>query len=103
MNKKKYKKLHELFFNIFLRSFVEFVDLKSRDDFEKMTDHDLYKERIIPSEIIFQFFLIEVPIKRKDFDWNRHEKIMKQNLACLIVCFSDMYSFFHKDDYDQLI
>lgn len=98
-NRKKYKKIYELFFDLMFRNFAEFVDLKNRDDFEKITDHDLYEQGIIPPEIFRQYFLIESPIKMKDFDWKRGEEIMAQNLACLIVCFGDIYEFFHEEDF----
>lgn len=98
-SKKEYKKLYELFFNIMLRNFAEFADLEARDDFKKITDLDLYEKRIIPSEIFFQYFLMESPIKMKDFNWNRNEEVMRQNLACLVICFGDIYEFFHEEDF----
>ena len=97
-SKKEYEKLYELFFDIMFHSLAEFVNLKARDDFEKITDQDLYEKDIIPPEIFFQYFLIESPIKMKDFNWNRDEETMKQNLACLIVCFGDIYDFFHEEE-----
>ena len=92
-HQRKYLKLLELFFNLIFRHFVDFVELKDRKDFNKITDHDLYKKNLIPSEIFLQFFIVETFIKREDFDWKRNEEIMKQNLACFIVCFEDIYSF----------
>ena len=100
-NKKEYKKLYELFFNIMFRVFAEFIDLKARDDFKKITDRDLYEKRVVPSEIFLQYFLMESPIKMKDFDWNRSEEIMRQNLACLIICFGDIYEFFHEEGFEK--
>lgn len=99
-SKKEYKKLYELFFDVMFHSFAEFVDLKARADFEEITDQDLYEKDIIPSEIFFQYFLIESPVKMKDFDWNRSEEIMTQNLACLIVCFEDIYEFFNEENFE---
>lgn len=90
---KKYKELFELFFDIMFRNFVELAGIKERKDFEDITDVDLYEKNIIPSEIFLQYFLIESPIKKLGFDWNRNDEIMKQNLACLIVCFGDIYEF----------
>lgn len=100
-SKKKYKRLYELFFDMMFYNFADFSGLKARDDFEKITDQDLYEKNIIPSEILFQYFLIESPVKMKDFDWNRSEEIMKQNLACLIVCFGDIYEFFNEEDFEK--
>ncbi|MCK5413672.1 MAG: hypothetical protein KAI57_04870 [Candidatus Pacebacteria bacterium] len=100
-SKKEYEKLYELFFNIMFRSLAEFANLEARDDFEKMTNQDLYEKNIIPSEIFFQYFLIESPVKMKDFDWNKNEEIMKQNLACLIVCFGDIHEFFHEENFEK--
>ncbi len=96
--KKEYKKLHKLFFDLMFRSFAEFTGIEDRSDFEKITDHDLYEKKIIPSEIFFQYFLMESPVKMKDFDWDRSEEIMRQNLACLIICFGDIHEFFHEED-----
>jgi len=99
--KKEYKKLYELFFDMMFRNFADFLDLKARDDFKEITDQDLYEKNIIPSEIFFQYFFIESPVKMKDFDWDRGEEIMKQNLACLIVCFVDIYEFFNEKDFEE--
>ncbi|MFH0923611.1 MAG: hypothetical protein V1825_02655 [Candidatus Falkowbacteria bacterium] len=99
--KKEFQKLHELFFDIIFRSFAEFASLENRDDFEKITDQDLYEKNIIPSEIFFQYFLAESPIKNKDFNWDRNEEIIRQNLVCLIVCFSDIHEFFHEEDFEK--
>lgn len=93
---KNYLKLSELFFNLILRHLVDFIKLKDRKDFNKITDHNLYKKELIPPEMFLQFFLVETLIKRKDFDWNRGEEIARQNLACLIVCFEDIYSFLNE-------
>ena len=100
-SKKEYEKLYELFFNIMFHSLAEFVNLEARDDFEKVIDQDLYEKNIIPSEIFFQYFLMESPVKMKGFDWNRNEEIMRQNLACLIVCFGDIHEFFHEEDFKK--
>lgn len=99
--KKEYKKLYELFFDIILHSFTEFADLENRGDFKEITDQDLYEKNIIPSEIFLQYFLVESPVKIKDFDWNRSEEIMKQNFVCLIVCFGDIHKFFHEEDFEK--
>lgn len=100
-SKKEYEKLYELFFNTMFHGLAEFINLKSRDDFESITDQDLYEKDVIPSEIFFQYFLMESPVKMKDFDWNRNEEIMRQNLACLIVCFGDIHEFFHEEDFEK--
>jgi hypothetical protein len=92
---KNYKKLAELFFDITLRHLVDFIHLEDREDFEKITDVELYEKGLIPDEIYFQFFLIETMIKRKDFDWNRGEVIINQSLACFIICFLDINAFFN--------
>lgn len=99
--KKAYKKLYELFFNLMLNNFAKFIDLENRDDFKEITDHDLYEKGIIPSEILPQYFLIEAPVKMKNFDWERNEDIMRQNLVCLIVCFGDIYEFFHEQNFQE--
>ena len=99
-SKKEYKKLYELFFDVMFRSFAEFINLESRDDFKEITDQDLYEKNIIPSEIFFQYFLMESPIKMKDFDWDRSEEIMIQNIACLIICFKDIYEFFNEENFE---
>ncbi|MCD4704726.1 hypothetical protein K8R66_01485 [bacterium] len=94
--KKEYQKFYKLFHDTIFYSLAKYLNLKSRDDFEGMTDHDLYEKEIIPSEIFHQYFLVEAPVKTKGFDWNRSEEIMKQNLACLITCFEDIYEFFNE-------
>ena len=95
-NKKDYKKLAELFFNITLRHLADFIHLEDRENFKEITDHDLYTKELIPPAIYLQFFLIETLIKRDDFDWNRSEEITYQNLACLAICFMDINSFFNE-------
>lgn len=97
--KKEYKKLYELFFDIMFNDFARYANLRNRKDFEKITDRDLYEKNIVPSEIFLQYFLMESPIKSGGFDWNRSEEIMKQNLACLVICFGDIYEFFHEEDF----
>lgn len=92
---KNYKKLTELFFDIMLRHLVDFIHLEDREDFEEITDVEIYTKGLIPSEIYLQFFLIETMIKRKDFNWNRGEVITNQNLACFSVCFLDINAFFN--------
>lgn len=92
---KDYRGLAGMFFNITLNHFAEFAKLQERSDFETITDHDLYEKDLIPSEIFSQFFILETPYKRKDFRWNRGEEIANQNLACLAVCFGDIYEFFN--------
>lgn len=96
-NKKEYKKLYELFFDIMLNNFTNYVKLRNRKDFDKITDLDLYDKSIIPPEIFLQYFLMESPIKMKKFDWKRNKEIMMQNLACLIICFGDIYEFFNEE------
>ena len=41
---------------------------------------------------------MESTLKKGGFDWKRSEEVMMQNLACLAVCFSDIYDFFNEDD-----
>jgi len=94
--KKQYKKLFELFFDMIFRNLIDFVGAENRDDFEDITDHDLYEKGIIPPEIFFQYFLIESAVKNPKFDWKRNDEIMKQNLACLITCFGDIYEFMNE-------
>lgn len=95
---KEYRKLCEFFYNILFRHLAEFIHLEEHKDFDTITDYDLYKKDLIPSEIYFQYFLIEVLVKSKDFDWDRGEEIANQNLACFIACFDDIYEFFHEEE-----
>ncbi len=96
-NKKEYKKLYELFFDTMFHNFANYVKLRDRKDFDKITDLDLYDKSVVPPEIFLQYFLMESPIKMKHFDWERSEDVMMQNLACLIICFGDIYEFFNID------
>ncbi len=96
-NQKDYRKLVELFFNITLRHLVDFIHLEEQKDFKKTTDYDLYEKGLIPSEIFLQFFLIETMTKGNDFNWSRGEEIAEQNLACFVVCFSDINAFFNEE------
>lgn len=100
LNQKNYRELSEMFFDITFKHLAEFLNLESREDFEKLTDHDLYKKSLIPNEIFLQMFLLETLFKSKDFRWDRDNKIIKQNLTCLIVCFGDIYSFLEANDSD---
>lgn len=100
--KKDYRALSKLFADIVLRHLVEFIHLKEREDFEEITDNDLYEKGLIPGEIYLQFFLIETMSKAKDFDWSRNEDVVNQNLACLIVCFSDIYDFLNNSDESKI-
>lgn len=81
-----------------MRNLVDFLRLREREDFEGITDNDLYEKGLIPREIFLQFFLIETLSKTKNFDWDRNEDVINQNLACLIICFSDIYDFFNNSD-----
>lgn len=99
---KDYRGLSEMFFDITLRHLAEFMKLKERSDFKTITDHDLYEKNLIPSEIFLQFFLLETLFKRKDFLWDRGEEIAHQNLACLAVCFGDIYDFLNSQEDDQI-
>jgi len=98
-----YLKLLEVFFDVAFRHFAEHINLEKEKDFEKITDHDLYERGLIPDEIFLQFFLMEALVKADAFDWGRGEEIAKQNLACFIVCFGDLYGFFHKENEEQLM
>jgi len=93
---KNYKELCKLFAGLALRHISEFLNLKNRADFEQITDFDLYEKNLLPNEILLQFFLLETLSKTEDFDWDRGEEIIEQNLACLIVCFSDIYEFLNE-------
>jgi len=95
-NKRQYRKLHNLFFKVMFRHVMDFLDIENHKEFDTITDADLYEKGIIPSEIHFQYFLLEAPLQIKDFDWHRSDEIMMQHLACLIVCFDDIYEFLHE-------
>lgn len=97
-NKRKYKKLHTLFFDITFNNLLQYIDIENHEDFDKLTDVDLFEKKLIPSEIFLQFFLLEAPVKRSDFNWHRNEEIMKQHLALLIVLFGDIFTFFNEDE-----
>ena len=97
-NKKDYRALSKLFADVVLRHLAEFIHLEEREDFEEITDNDLYEKGLIPEEIYLQFFLIETLSKTKDFDWARNENVINQNLACLVVCFGDIYDFFNASE-----
>ena len=96
--KRDYRELCELFYNMIFRHTAEFLHLEERADFKKLTDHDLYTKGLLPPEIFLQLFLIETPVKNTNFDWDRNEAIAEQNLACLIVCLGDIYDFFHDQE-----
>ncbi len=100
-NKKDYRSLSRLFANLAFQNLVDFTHLKEREDFEEITDHDLYEKGLIPKEIYLQFFLLETLSKMGKFDWNRNEYVINQNLACLIVCFGDIYDFFNESENNQ--
>lgn len=95
---KKYQKLCDLFLGLLFRHLANYLKLEEREDFEKITDHDLYEMGLIPNEIYLQYFLIETLVKSREFDWNREERINEQNLACMIACFGDIYDFFQEQD-----
>lgn len=94
---KNYRELSEIFFNIAFQHLANFIHLDERNDFKELTDVDLYEKGLIPQEIFLQYFLLETIVKTKDFDWNRGEIIANQNLACLIICFSDLYEYFQEE------
>ena len=95
-DKRQYRKLHNLFFDTMFRHVMDFLDIEKHKEFDTLTDADLYEKDIIPSEIHFQYFLLEAPLRMKEFDWHRCDEIMMQHLACLIVCFEDIYEFLHE-------
>jgi len=97
---KRYGELCGIFCDMVFRNFADLFHLRERNDFEELTDIDLYSKNIIPSEITVQYFLIETMVKNPDFDWKRGEKIANQNLACFIVCFADIYEFLN-EEYDD--
>src|SRR3989344_5651610 len=98
----EYRALSELFYDVVFRNLADFLRLQERNDFEELTDHDLYTKNLLPPEIFLQFFLLESLVKRDDFDWNRGNQIAHQNLACLIICFEDIYEFFHEEEGEQV-
>jgi len=98
-NQGSYQKLADLFFNITLRHIANYIHLEERKDYNEITDHDLYTKNLIPEEIYLQFFLMETMIKRKDFDWDRGEKISNQNLACFVTCFIDINAYINENEY----
>jgi len=96
--KSDYRGLCKLFSDVAFRHLANFLRLEERKDFKTITDHDLYTKDFMPPEVYLQFFLIETLAKRNDFDWNRGEEIARQNLICFILCFGDMYEFFHEEE-----
>ncbi len=99
--KGNYQALCELFYDMVFQHTVKFLRLEERADFRKLNDHDLFTQQLLPLEIFLQFFLIGTLIRRTDFDWNRGEVIAHQNLACLIVCWGDIYNFFHEQEEEE--
>ena len=89
---KNYHELCRFYANVVLRHVVEYLHLENRPDFEKITDLDLYEKGLLPKEIFLQFFLIET-LGKPNFNWSRGKEVVEQNLACLVVCFADIYDF----------
>lgn len=79
------------------RNLVDFLELRKRKDFDKLTDDYLFKKSLLPKDIFLQYFLIETMVKNKSFSWNRNLKIIDQNLICFDVCFTDIYAFFNRE------
>lgn len=90
---KDYRKFVETGYNLMFKNLADYLKLAERNDFQVLTDDDLYKENLLPKEIFLQYFLIETMIKNKSFDWHRGQEIINQNLVCFDVCFSDIYAF----------
>lgn len=96
-----FRGLSELFYGIVFQHALGLLHLEGRDDFEELTDRDLLTRGLLPPEIFFQFFLLGTLSRRTDFDWDRGEIIAHQNLACFIVCFGDIYEFFHEREEEK--
>jgi hypothetical protein len=93
--KGKYRELCCVYYDMCFRHIAEYLHLDEREDFEMITDYDLYKKNILPKEIFFQFFLLQCLVRNKNLNWDRDPEIINQNLACFIVCFNDIYEFLH--------
>lgn len=98
---KEYVKLCELFYGMAFRNLADILHLQDRDDFETITDHDLITKGILPSEILLPYFLLDAFVQIRDFDWNRGEEVVRQNLACFIVCFTELYAFFNESEEEE--
>lgn len=92
---KDYRKFVKTGYNLMFKNLADYLRLAERNDFQVLTDDDLYKENLLPKEIFLQYFLIETMVKNKSFNWNQNPKIIDQNLICFDVCFSDIYAFFN--------
>lgn len=99
-NSKQYKKLGKIYCELAFRHVCKYLEIESRDDFNELTDVDLVTKKIIPSEILMPYFLLETLAKNDKFDWNRNEEISVQNLACLITCFTDIFDFINAEECD---
>ena len=97
----KYAELCSMYGQITLVHLCNFLQLDKRPDFTDLTDHDLFEKSIIPPEIYLQYFLLETPGKSEGFDWSRDEEIVRQNLACMVICFTDINAFVNEDDEDD--
>ncbi|KKR04214.1 MAG: hypothetical protein UT32_C0033G0007 [Parcubacteria group bacterium GW2011_GWC2_39_14] len=95
---KKYKKLVNLYFDMAFRHLCGHLEVDKRSDFKQLTDLDLCEKGIIPEEVLIQYFLLETYCKNTHFSWDRNDEICLQNLACLILCFGDIYDFMHEEE-----
>lgn len=94
---RRYADLCNLYAQIAFVHLCGFLQVHERADFEDLTDHDLFKKGLLPSEIFLQYFLLETLGKTKRFVWDRDEEIVRQNLACMIICYADINAFINED------
>lgn len=99
---REFAELSSALFGLALRHIGEFIHLPEREDFEDLTDFDLYEKRLLPSEIFIQFFLLEILSHGETYNWNRNQEIITQSLACLIVCFGDIYEFLNAEGEEDI-
>ena len=95
---RRYAELCSMYGQIALVHLCGFLQVHERADFEDLTDHDLFEKGLLPSEIFLQYFLLETLGKVGGVDWDRDEEIVRQNLACMVICFTDINAFFNEDD-----
>jgi hypothetical protein len=95
---KNYQQFFDLVLGLIFSHLCKYLELEKRKDFAILTDQDLIKKRIIPTEITTQYLLLEIMAKDKSFDWQRDESIIKQTMTCAGVCFADIYDFMNCDD-----
>lgn len=92
LDKNRYDKFIDLLFTVMFNNLADFLKLKERPDFKKLTDTDLLTKYIIPDDIFFQFFLTDTMTKPL-YNWKRNKQIIDQSIVCFDVCFESIYSY----------